>query len=90
LGAGKTIGQGNLVLLDTGAGEDHGLVGKETHLDILGFVAPDAAFGAHGLRAVVRDPHQCGDFAIFHPRFQLIVIFLGDPAAASGKKEGGQ
>ena len=42
------------ILLDTGTGEDHGLVGQEIYLDILGFAAPGATFCAHGFYAVVR------------------------------------
>ncbi len=79
-----------MVLLDTGAGEDHGLVGQEIYLDILGFVAPGAAFGAHGFCAAVWIAQKCGDFAVFHTHFQLVVIFFGDLAAACCKELGGQ
>ena len=77
-----------MVLLDTGAGQDHGLVGQEIYFDIPGFAAPGAAFRAHGFCAAVCIAQKCGDFAVFHTHFQLVVIFLGDLAAACCKEFG--
>ena len=72
-----------VVLFDAGAGEDDDLVGQKIYFDIFGFVAPDTAFDVQGVIAVVRLAQKGGNFAVFHPHLQFVVIILGDPAAAS-------
>ena len=80
----------NMILFESSARDNYYLVTKQIYLDILGFIAPEAAFYNYWFCTTVRITKQCGNFTVFHPQFQLLIIFLGDLTAAWSKKQGDQ